>query len=123
MEKFKILIGDDSILARKQLKDIISAQGSFDYIEAKNGQEAVDMYKSNQPDLVFLDIVMPIMDGISAVKGIIAFDPKADIILVSTIGTLEQLKKAIKEGAHDFIQKPPQANHVSKIIATRFGGK
>ncbi len=66
----KILIGDDSILARKQLKDCIAALGGSNFIEAANGQEAIDKYKSEQPDIVFLDIVMPIKDGIIATQEI-----------------------------------------------------
>lgn len=61
----KILIGDDSILARKQLKDIVSTYGTPVFLEASNGQDAIDLYKKESPELVFLDIVMPVNDGIS----------------------------------------------------------
>ena len=72
IDDIKILITDDSILARKQLKDIISTLGSPVFIEAKDGQDAIDKYKENQPDLVFLDIVMPKKDGNTAIEEIIA---------------------------------------------------
>ena len=76
LDEAKILIGDDSILARKQLKDIIAQYGGTTFVEAANGQEAIDKFKSDKPDIVFLDIVMPVKDGIAAVKEIRESDPK-----------------------------------------------
>lgn len=123
MENTKILICDDSVLARKQLKDILKRYGCSNFLEASNGQEAIDMYKEHRPNLVFLDIVMPVKDGVAAIKEIIAFDSKADIIIVSSVGTQVQLKNAITEGARDFVQKPLQASQIQEIISVRFGGK
>ena len=123
MDNKKILICDDSVLARKQLKDVLKRYGCSNFLEASNGQEAIDMYKEHRPDLVFLDIVMPVKDGVSAIKEIIAFDPKADIVIVSSVGTQIQLKNAIMEGARDFVQKPLQASQIQEIISVRFGGK
>ena len=68
LDDAKILIGDDSILARKQLKDIISSLGTPNFIEAKDGQDAIDKYKEFKPDLAFLDIVMPKKDGNDAIN-------------------------------------------------------
>ena len=70
LDNAKILIGDDSILARKQLKDIILGYGEPIFYEASNGQDAVDIYKKEKPDLVFLDIVMPVKDGNAATREI-----------------------------------------------------
>ena len=123
MENTKILICYDSVLARKQLKDVLKRYGCSNFLEASNGQEAIDMYKEHRPDLVFLDIVMPVKDGVAAIKEIIAFDSKADIIIVSSVGTQVQLKNAITEGARDFVQKPLQASQIQEIISVRFGGK
>lgn len=123
MENTKILICDDSVLARKQLKDVLKRYGCSNFLEASNGQEAIDMYKEHRPDLVFLDIVMPVKDGVAAIKEIIAFDSKADIVIVSSVGTQVQLKNAITEGARDFVQKPLQASQIQEIISVRFGGK
>ena len=81
LEDAKILIGDDSILARKQIKDIISQYGSPVFLEASNGQDCIDMYKKEKPTLVFLDIVMPVKDGNAAIREIIDFDKNADIII------------------------------------------
>ena len=110
----KILIGDDSILARKQLKDILSSMGAVRFIEAVNGKETVEKYIAEKPDIIFLDIIMPIKDGITAVKEIIAEDPAAQIIIVSSVGTQQQLKSAIEAGAKDFIQKPINAEQIKE---------
>ena len=99
LEDAKILIGDDSILARKQIKDIISQYGSPVFLEASNGQDCIDMYKKEKPTLVFLDIVMPVKDGNAAIREIIDFDKNADIIIVSSVGTQSQLRAAIEAGA------------------------
>ena len=116
----KILIGDDSILARKQLKDVLSSFGAVNFIDAVNGKEAVEKYISEKPDLVFLDIVMPIKDGISAVKEIIAENPQAFIVIVSSVGTQQQLKSAIEAGAKDFVQKPLKEEQIKALITNRF---
>ena len=122
-EKITILDGDDSILARKQLKDIlVGIQDNLEFVDASNGQEAVDKFKEVHPDIVFLDIVMPVKDGIAATAEIIADDPKAKIIIVSSVGTQTQLKAAIESGAKDFIQKPIRAEQVIAIFNTYIGG-
>ena len=123
LEQVKILIGDDSILARKKLKDIILQYGTPTFFEATNGQETVDLYKRESPDLVFLDIVMPKKDGNEAIKEIMDYDKNADIIVVSSVGTQSQLKTAIEAGAKDFIQKPIQPAFIHHIIASRLEGR
>ena len=119
-----ILVGDDSILARKQLKDVITKYTTDPtFIDASNGQEAIDKYKESHPDLVFLDIVMPIKDGISAVSEIIGADPTAKIVIVSSVGTQEQLKRAIEAGAKDFIQKPIREDQVQNVLNSQIGDR
>lgn len=118
----KILISDDSILARKQLKDIInSISEGAEFIDATNGQEAIDKYKEFTPDITFLDIVMPVKDGIEAVKGIMEINNQAQIIIVSSVGTQTQLKAALEAGAKDFIQKPIETSHVETLLQTHLG--
>ena len=113
----KILICDDSILARKQLADVIKKfNDKVDIIQGRNGAEAVDLYKSNSPVLVFLAIVMPEKDGIQAVREIMEDDEDANIIIVSSVGTQNQLKAAIEAGARDFIQKPFSEQSIEKIL-------
>ena len=94
IDNLTILICDDSILARKQLKDIISTLGNPTYIEASDGQGAIDKYKESNPDIVFLDIVMPKKDGNIAIEEIISYDSNATIIIASSVGTQSQLKCA-----------------------------
>lgn len=112
----KILICDDSILMRKKLKGSLTLCGSFDILEATDGQKAVDMYKENNPDLVFMDIVMPVKDGIAAVLEIKAFDENAKVVMASSSGTKDYLKKAIKAGAFDFIQKPWEQEQITNLV-------
>ena len=119
----KILISDDSILARKQLKDAILKMGTPTFIETSNGQDAIDSYKREQPDLVFLDIVMPVKDGNVAICEIKEYDSNAEIIIVSSVGTQAQLKAAISAGAKDFIQKPLNIKQLESIISSRFEGR
>lgn len=116
LDNFKVLICDDSILARKQLKDIVSSSGNPTFIEATDGQDAIDKYKENNPDVVFLDIVMPKKDGNLAIEEIIEYDPNATIIIASSVGTQSQLKCALKAGAKDFIQKPLEKQLVLDVI-------
>lgn len=120
LNETKILIGDDSILARRQLKDVLTSMGAVNFIEAVNGKEVVEKYISEKPDIVFLDIIMPIKDGITAVKEIMAGDPSAQIIIVSSVGTQQQLKAAIEAGAKDFIQKPINADQIKSIVSAKF---
>ena len=112
----KFLICDDSILARKQIKDVIATLGEPTILEASDGQGAIDIYKEHKPQLVFLDIVMPKKDGNIAIEEIIAFDSKAKIIIVSSVGTQSQLKCALEAGATDFIQKPFNKEHIIDAI-------
>ena len=112
-----ILICDDSITSRRKLVQAIALKGDFTIIEAADGQKAVDLYKANRPDLVFMDIIMPVKDGIEATKEIRAFDEKAQIIILSSVGTKENLKKALTNGATDFIQKPWEDASIQSILA------
>jgi two-component system chemotaxis response regulator CheY len=117
----KILICDDSILARKQIKDIIVTLGAPVIFEASDGQSAIDLYKTEKPNLVFLDIVMPKKDGNIAIEEIMAFDPNAIIIIVSSVGTQSQLKCVLEAGATDFIQKPFSKEHIIAALHKYIG--
>ncbi len=118
----KILLCDDSILARKSLKEILSNFNYTDIVEVADGQTVIDTYKVLHPDIVFLDIVMPVKDGITAVKEIIEFDKNACIVMVSSVGTQTHLKEAIKSGARDFIQKPVDPEQLIQILNHCIGG-
>lgn len=112
----KILVCDDSMLIRKKLKEVLKKCGYNDISEAANGQEAVDIYKKSNPDLVFMDIIMPIKNGIEAVNEIIEFDKNAKVVMASSAGTKEHVKEAIKAGAFEFVQKPWEVEQINKIL-------
>lgn len=112
----KVLIVDDASFMRMMIKDILQKNG-FEVIgEAANGIEAVNLYKKEKPDVVTMDITMPDMDGIEAVKEIRAFDPDAKVIMCSAMGQQSMVMDAIKSGAKDFIVKPFQADRVLEAI-------
>lgn len=116
-DTIKVLICDDSFLMRKKLKESLQLCGCEDIIEAGDGQAAVDMYREYAPDLVFMDIIMPVKDGIQAVKEIRDFDKSAKIAMASSSYTAAHLKGAIKAGAFEFIQKPWQQEQIEKIVS------
>lgn len=112
----KILVCDDSILARKSMSAMLNSFGYDKITEVSNGEDAVNKYKEEQPDIVFLDIVMPVKDGITATKEIIEFNPEARIIVISSVGTQTHLREVIKAGAKDFIQKPVDADLLKQVL-------
>ena len=91
----KVLICDDSMLARKQIKDILKNIEGYEIFEAEDGMVAVEQYKAQTPDVVFMDIVMPQKDGIEAVKDIISFNSEAKIVMVSSVGNKKNLKEVL----------------------------
>ncbi len=117
----KVLIVDDAAFMRMMIKDILEKNGYEVVGEASNGLKAVELYKSEKPDVVTMDITMPDMDGIEAVKAIIAFDPTAKIIMCSAMGQQTMVMDAIKSGAKDFIVKPFQADRVLEAVKKVIG--
>lgn len=116
IENLKVLVCDDSILARKNVVNCIKELGCTDVLEATNGQEAIDIYKTEKPDIVFMDIVMPVKTGLEALIEILGYNEDAKVIIASSSGTQSHIKSAIDAGANNFIQKPISAVHVKKII-------
>ena len=117
----RVLIVDDAAFMRMMIKDILEKNG-FDVVgEASNGQIAVEMYKKEKPDIVTMDITMPDMDGIEAVKQIKAFAPEAKIIMCSAMGQQSMVMDAIRAGAKDFIVKPFQADRVLEAVKKVLG--
>ena len=116
IQTLRILICDDSVLARKKLKDYLATLEVKAIYEAIDGQDAIDKYKEFIPDLVFMDIVMPKKTGIEAVTEILKLNPKAKVVMASSVGTQNHLKDAINAGAYEFLQKPIENSHVLKII-------
>ncbi|MGI6224963.1 MAG: response regulator [Peptococcales bacterium] len=112
----KILVVDDAGFMRMMLKDILHKNGFQVIGEAENGRKAIEKYKELQPDLVTMDITMPELDGITAVKEIKKIDPKARILMCSAMGQQAMVLDAIQAGAKDFIVKPFKAERVVDAI-------
>ncbi len=111
-----VLICDDSIFARKKMKDYILSLGVKSVYEAADGEEAVEKYLEFKPSVAFMDIVMPKKNGIEAVTEIISKCPDAKIVMASSVGTQSHLKEALSAGAYEFLQKPIQNEQILKII-------
>ena len=117
----RILIADDALFMRRMLRTIVESHGYIVVSEAANGQEAVDQYDEHSPDIVLMDITMPELDGISAVKLIKQKDPHCKIIMCTAMGQKEMVFEAVKSGAKDFIVKPFQAPRVLQSIEKLLG--
>lgn len=111
-----ILICDDAAFMRMMIKDILTKNGYTVAGEAENGAKAVEKYTELKPDLVLMDITMPEMDGIQALKKIREFDPKASVIMCSAMGQQAMVIESIQSGAKDFIVKPFQADRVLEAV-------
>ena len=111
-----ILICDDAAFMRMMIKDILSKNGYNVVGEAENGLVAVEKYMETKPDLVLMDITMPEMDGINALKKIKEKDPGASVIMCSAMGQQAMVIESIQAGAKDFIVKPFQADRVLEAV-------
>ena len=111
-----ILICDDAAFMRMMIKDILTKNGYNVAGEAENGLKAVEKYNETKPDLVLMDITMPEMDGIQALKQIKAGDPGAMVIMCSAMGQQAMVIESIQAGAKDFIVKPFQADRVIEAV-------
>ncbi|MCI8644837.1 MAG: response regulator [Lachnospiraceae bacterium] len=116
-----ILICDDAAFMRMMIKDILTKNGYTIVGEAENGQKAVEKYNETKPDLVMMDITMPEMDGIQALKKIKATDPNAAIIMCSAMGQQAMVIESIQSGAKDFIVKPFQPDRVLEAVKKAIG--
>lgn len=117
----RIMVVDDAAFMRMMLKDILS-KGGYEVVgEAENGLKAVERYKELTPDLVLMDITMPELDGIGAVKQIKGIDPGAKIIMCSAMGQQAMVLESIQAGAKDFIVKPFQADRILEAVSKAVG--
>ena len=117
----KVLIVDDMLYMRMRLRSLLEKIGFLVVGEAENGQIAVEKYKELKPDLVTMDITMPELDGIGAVKEIKKINPAAVIVMCSAMGQQSMVIEAIQAGARDFIVKPFQADRVVEAIKKALG--
>ena len=116
-----ILICDDAAFMRMMIKDILTKNGYNIAGEAENGVKAVEKYSETKPDLVLMDITMPEMDGIQALKKIKEVDAGANVIMCSAMGQQAMVIEAIQNGAKDFIVKPFQADRVLEAVKKVIG--
>ena len=115
-----VLIADDSEFMRSLLREILEEEYAI-VGEAENGVEAIELYNENNPDLVMMDIVMPIRDGIEATNEITDTDPGAKVIMCTSVGQEQKMKSAIQAGAQGYItkpfQKPSVLDEIENVVA------
>ncbi|MCI8423620.1 MAG: response regulator [Lawsonibacter sp.] len=117
----KILLVDDAAFMRKMIKDTLSKNGYTELFEAVDGADAVEKFSEIGPDLVIMDITMPNMDGLEALKAIRAKDGDAKVVMCSAMGQESMVMDAVRSGAKDFIVKPFKADRVLKTVTSILG--
>jgi two-component system chemotaxis response regulator CheY len=119
----KVLIVDDVAFVRKTLSEILTQAGYQVVAEAADGQEAIEKYIATRPDLVTMDVVMPMMSGIEATRRIMKLDKTAHIVIISAMGQENLVMEAINVGARDYVLKPFSAADVLKTLDRAFLGE
>ena len=117
----KILIVDDAAFMRKVIRDTLTKEGYSDIHEAVDGQDAVEKYFELKPDLVLMDITMPNMDGLEALKAIRAKDSNANVVMCSAMGQESMVVEAVQAGIKDFIVKPFKSDRLLKTVTSIVG--
>lgn len=116
MSSSTVLVCDDAVFMRTMVSDILSQAGFTVVGEAENGKQAVEKYQQLKPDLVTMDIIMPEMGGIEAVRKITQMDPGARILMCSAMGQQSLVQEALQAGARDFVVKPFQPSRVLEAV-------
>jgi two-component system chemotaxis response regulator CheY len=116
----RVLITDDALFMRSMLKNLLGSEGYATH-EAANGEEAIREYRAQLPDVVLMDITMPVMDGIAAIRAIMSEFPNARIIVCSALGQRNLVVEAIQAGAKDYIVKPFDKARVIEGVANQVG--
>ncbi|MEF9865784.1 MAG: response regulator [Oscillospiraceae bacterium] len=117
----KIMIVDDAAFMRMMIKNSLTSNGYTNLIEAGDGQQALETYQAEKPDLVIMDITMPNMDGIQALQAIKACDPNAKVVMCSAMGQESMVVDAIRFGALDFIVKPFKPDRILQTVQKVLG--
>ncbi len=117
----RVLVVDDAIFMRSMIRDIFARSPFMVAGEAEDGEEGVRLYRELAPDLTTMDIVMPKMDGLTALREIVRFDPRARVVMCSALGQEALIAEAIQIGAKDFIVKPFQPSRVLKVAQSVLG--
>ena len=111
----KVMVVDDAAFMRMKAVKVLTEAG-YQVVEAANGADAVDQYKKEKPDCVLMDITMPDTDGLTALKLLREFDPKAKVTMVTAMGQQKVIMEAIKTGAKDFVVKPFDAERIQAAL-------
>ncbi len=117
----KIMLVDDAAFMRMTIKNCLQRAGYTNLVEAENGMTACEMYQNEMPDLVIMDITMPDLDGIQALRAIKIMDPKAKVVMCSAMGQEAMVVEAIRLGALDFIVKPFKPNRILQTVSKILG--
>ena len=118
----RLLVVDDALFMRKMICGVAAEAGWEVVGEAGNGAEAVALYQQHRPDLVTMDLVMPVMGGLEALRQIRAIDPEAKVVVVTALDQKQALMDSIRDGAIDFIVKPFERQRVLNLLA-KLGGR
>lgn len=121
MDQIKIILVDDLSFMREAIRNIVEKENMVIVGEAENGVDAIKIYNELSPDIVLMDITMPVMDGLESLKKIKELDPRAKVIMCSALGQQKYLIKAIQFGARDFILKPFQSERIISAITKAAG--
>jgi len=113
----KILIADDASFMRLMICQILARKGLTNVIEAENGRQAVERFKSDKPNLTLMDITMPELDGLAALEEILLIDPMAKIIMCSAVADESVVENALKRGAVDFVAKPFRPEELLRSVS------
>lgn len=113
---YKILLVDDAAFMRMILKNIVGRRDDVIIYEGRNGREGIDQYKLHKPDLMFMDVTMPEIDGIEALKVIKVLDQNAKVVICSAMGQQPYIIDAIKSGALDYIVKPFKVEKIEEVL-------
>lgn len=117
----KIMLVDDAAFMRMMVKNTLMKSGYDNFVEAQDGAEAVKKYDEENPDMVIMDITMPNMDGLQALKKIKEGDASAKVVMCTAMGQESMVVDAIKSGAKDFIVKPFNAERIVQTVNSIFG--
>ncbi len=116
-----VMIVDDAKLMRNIIKQILAENGNYQFLEAATGEEAVELYKREKPDLVTMDITMEEKNGVDAAKEILNFDKNAKIVMVTSLGQEKLLRECVQIGVSDYIVKPFSKNRIAMSVGHALG--
>jgi two-component system chemotaxis response regulator CheY len=117
----KIMLVDDAAFMRMMIKDTLQKNGYTEIVEAGNGEQAINTYLAEKPDLILMDITMPVMDGLEALRKLKEMDKNIKVVMCSAMGQETMVVDALKLGAKDFIVKPFKPDRIMKTVNSILG--